>query len=108
MVDVLYIEEVFNMAVPKQKHTKSRRNKRRANIFLKAPTLSVCPKCGKPVLSHSLCFNCGYYKGVEVIDVLKKLTRKEKKLKEKEMAVKEGEKRKGKQKPLSWEELSKK
>ena len=94
------------MGVPKQKHTKSRRNKRRAHIFAKAPTLSLCPKCKKPVLPHTICWNCGYYKGVEVIDVLKKLTKKERKKREKEMKSKEKEE--GKAKPLTMEELSRK
>ncbi len=96
------------MAVPKQRHTKSRRNKRRANIFLKASSLTTCPKCGKPVLSHTACFNCGYYKSIEVIDVLKKLTKKERKQKEKEISAKGTEEKEGQKKPLSWEGLSKK
>ena len=66
--------------------------------------MSVCPKCGKPVRPHTICESCGYYKGKQVIDVLKKLTKKEKKKKEKEM--KEGEKTA--KKPLTMEELSKK
>jgi len=44
---------------------------------------------------------------VEVIDVLKKLTKKERKAKEKEMKEREKEETK-KGKPLSWEGLSKK
>lgn len=98
------------MAVPKQKHTKSRRDKRRANISIKPLTLSVCPKCGKPVLSHIACLGCGYYRGREVIDVLKKLTKKEKKQKEKEMKDKETvEKKEAKrERDLSLEGLSKK
>ena len=96
------------MTVPKQRHTKSRRNKRRANIFLKAPALVLCPKCGKPVLPHTACLNCGYYKGTEVIDVLKKLGRKERKQKEKELALKEKEQGAAEKKPLNWEGLSKK
>jgi large subunit ribosomal protein L32 len=94
------------MAVPKQRHTKSRRNKRRANIFLKASGLTLCPKCKKEVLPHTVCSNCGYYKGQEVIDVLKKLGRKEKKQKEKEMQAGK-EETKSQKKPLSWEGLSK-
>lgn len=94
------------MAVPKQRHTKSKRNKRRMHLFLEAPFLSRCPKCGHPVLPHTVCQNCGYYKGVEVIDVLKKLTKKERKKREKEMKAKEAEEKK--EKPLSWEEMSKK
>jgi len=95
------------MAVPKQKHTKSRRNKRRAHLFIKKPTLSLCPKCKKPVLPHTVCLNCGYYKGKEVIDVLKKLDKKERKKKEKE--IKAGESKEKKEaKPLTMEELSRK
>jgi len=92
------------MAVPKQKHTKSRRNKRRMHIHINAPVLTKCSKCGKPVLPHTVCFNCGFYKGVEVIDVLKKLDRKERKKKEKEIQGKE----ESAKKPLSMEGLSKK
>lgn len=97
------------MAVPKQRHTKSRRNKRRMHLFLKAPVLSICGKCGKEILPHTTCLNCGYYKGREVVDVLKKLDRKEKKKREKEMNAKEKEEKGGeKEKSLTWEGLSKK
>lgn len=75
------------------------------HLFLKAPFLTKCPKCGKPVLPHTVCLNCGYYKGREVIDVLKKLDRKERKKREKEMEAKKEEKG---EKSLSWEGLSKK
>jgi len=36
-------------------------------------------------LPHTACKNCGYYKGKEVVNVLGKLTKKEKKLREKEI-----------------------
>lgn len=94
------------MAVPKQHRSKSRQAQRRMHIFLKAPKLNICPKCGKPVLPHRVCLNCGFYKGAEVIDVLKKLTKKEKKKREKEMAAKEKEGEKTKS--LNMEELSRK
>ena len=94
------------MAVPKQRHTKSRRNKRRLHIFVKPPSLTYCPKCKKPVRPHTVCLNCGYYKEEEVIDVLKKLTKKERKKKEKEMKGKEREEKTAKS--LTMEELSKK
>jgi len=95
--------------VPKQRKTKSRRNQRRMHIFTKEPALTKCLKCGKPVLPHTVCLNCGYYKGVEVIDVLKKLTKKERKKREKEMETK-GKEEAGakKEKPLTWEEMSRK
>ena len=90
------------MAVPKQHRSKSRQGQRRMHIHLKRPVLTVCPKCGKPVLPHTLCNECGYYNGKEIIDVMAKLTKKEKKTKEKEITEQE------KQKTLSPEELSKK
>jgi large subunit ribosomal protein L32 len=95
------------MAVPKKRGTKSRRDKRRSQIFLKKPNLSKCQKCGKLVLPHTVCSFCGYYNGKEVIDVLGKLDKKEKKKKEKEL--KEMEKGEPKKKRnLDWKELSKK
>jgi len=94
------------MAVPKQKHTKSRRNKRRSHHALKKKHFSFCPKCGSPILPHRLCLNCGTYAGREVIDVLAKLTKKERKKKEKEMIVQEKEKATGEE--LTMGELSKK
>ena len=90
------------MAVPKQHKTKSRRDQRRMHIFIKQPHLVFCPKCHQPMLPHTVCQNCGYYKGVQIIDVLKKLTRKEKKEKEKEIHGGKNEKRA----PLTMESLS--
>ena len=77
------------------------------HLFLKKPSLSLCPKCSKEVLSHTICWNCGYYKGQEVVDVLKKLTKKEQKQRKKEMKVK-GKGEKEREKPLTFEGLSKK
>ncbi|MBU4285056.1 50S ribosomal protein L32 [Patescibacteria group bacterium] len=104
------------MPVPKQRHTKSRRNRRRSHLKLKKRTLGSCPKCGEPILPHHICAFCGFYNGVERIDVLAKLEKKAKKKKEKELKEHEGEVKEtakamptGRQvKPLSLEELSKK
>ena len=93
------------MAVPRSKHTKSRQGKGRMHQFLEKPALTLCPHCGKAVLQHTVCLNCGYYKGVEVIDILGKLSKKEKKKREKELGKKEEEEG---EKPLTWQELSKK
>lgn len=95
------------MAVPKKKTTRSRTNRRRLHIYIKPANLVACSKCKKPSRPHALCHNCGYYKGRLVIDVLAKLTKKERKAKEKEMAGKEKE-RQPKKKALSWEEMSRK
>jgi large subunit ribosomal protein L32 len=66
----------------------------------------LCPKCKKPVLPHTVCLNCGFYKGTEVLDVLGKLTKKEQKHRAKEM--KEVEKESKQEKPLTMENLSQK
>lgn len=73
------------MAVPKQRHNQSRRDRRRGNIFIKAPVLIKCPKCGKPVLPHTVCGYCGFYKGKELINVMAKLEKKEQKKRAKEI-----------------------
>jgi large subunit ribosomal protein L32 len=90
--------------VPKWNHTKGSRNQRRMHLHATAPALTVCRKCAKPVRPHSICDNCGYYKDVQVFDVMAKLTRKEKKQKEAEMKAQE----KAGNKELSAAELSKK
>jgi len=94
------------MAVPKQGHTRAKVGKSRMHKFIKPVRLSVCPKCKKPVLSHTVCLNCGFYKGNEVINVLASLTKKEKKIREKQ--IKTAEKETKRDKPLTVEELSKK
>jgi len=56
------------MAVPKRKTSRSRRGKRRAHQHLISPTLSLCPKCKSPKLSHRICPTCGYYKSKAFIE----------------------------------------
>ena len=92
--------------VVRMRHTRSATGQRRSHHALKKVRFSKCPKCGTEVLSHTICQNCGAYKGREVIDVLKKLAKKERKTKEK--ALKEQEKKAGEEKPLDAKELSKK
>lgn len=94
------------MPVPKKRHTKSRRDRRRAHQALKKLLLVPCSHCGELILPHRVCPSCGYYKGKMVVDVLAKLDKKERKEKEKELRAKEREAAAGK--PLSLEQLSKK
>ncbi len=94
------------MAVPKQGHTRAKVGKSRMHKYIKPVHLNICPKCKKPVLSHTVCLNCGFYKGNEVINVLANLTKKDKKVREKEM--KNIEKNKKEENPLTMEEVSKK
>jgi large subunit ribosomal protein L32 len=55
------------MAVPKQRTSRAKRDKRRSHDALQAPARSVCPQCNEPKLPHRVCRNCGTYRGREVI-----------------------------------------
>ena len=50
---------------PKNKSSKARRDKRRANWKMSAPTLVKCPKCGELMI----CKACGSYNKKEIIAV---------------------------------------
>jgi large subunit ribosomal protein L32 len=55
------------MAVPKQKQSHSRTNKRRSQHKVSAPSVVDCPHCHSPRLPHRVCAVCGYYAGREVV-----------------------------------------
>lgn len=57
---------------PKKRHSRQRQGKRRAAIKLVAPKTIICPNCTSSILAHTVCKNCGFYKGREVIDMTKK------------------------------------
>lgn len=52
---------------PKNKSSKGRRDKRRANWKMSAPTLVKCSKCGELMMPHRVCKNCGSYNKKEII-----------------------------------------
>lgn len=94
------------MAVPKQRKTKGRRNNRRMHIYIEAPNLTSCTHCGKKIKPHTVCYNCGYYGKEEIINVMEKLDKKERKRREKDISAK-GKEEKEKE-SLTIEGLSKK
>ena len=55
------------MATPKGKISKARKHSRQANWKLSLPTIVECPQCHQMKLSHRVCKQCGYYKGVQVV-----------------------------------------
>ncbi len=56
-------------ALPKRKSSKQRKNNRRSHLALQSPALTRCPECNAVSLSHTVCENCGTYKGVQVLKV---------------------------------------
>jgi large subunit ribosomal protein L32 len=56
------------MPNPKRRHSKARRDKRRAHDALATPTLSSCPNCGEAKLPHRACPSCGQYRGRQIIE----------------------------------------
>ncbi len=60
--------EIFKMAVPKKKISKSRRNMRRSHDALKANTYEECSACGELKRPHHVCASCGQYNGRDVVD----------------------------------------
>ena len=77
--------------VVRMKHTKGKRNRVRSHHALKAARFTVCSHCKKSVTPHVMCANCGYYAGRQIVDVLAKLDKKERKKKEKELHAHEEE-----------------
>ncbi len=57
------------MAVPKNKISKARRDKRRATYKLSVPGMIECPKCKALIRPHRICSACGFYKNREVVKV---------------------------------------
>lgn len=62
---------------PKRRHSIARKGKRRAAIKLTANKANICKNCQSLYLPHTICANCGYYKGKQII-----ATKSEKKIAE--------------------------
>ena len=54
------------MAVPKKRTGHSAQGSRRANWKATKPETTKCPNCGATVLTHTVCTECGTYKGQRV------------------------------------------
>jgi large subunit ribosomal protein L32 len=55
------------MAVPKERTSKARRDRRRSHLALSRPALVPCQQCRQLKRPHHVCGNCGTYDGREVI-----------------------------------------
>ena len=55
------------MAQPKRRWSKARTGSKRSTWKIEETNLSTCSHCHQPVRPHTVCSNCGYYDGKEVI-----------------------------------------
>ncbi|HMK43486.1 MAG TPA: 50S ribosomal protein L32 [Dissulfurispiraceae bacterium] len=60
------------MANPTHRHSRSRRDKRRANWKGETTNLAACPECKEPKQPHRACTSCGTYNGKKVLEVISK------------------------------------
>ena len=51
------------MAHPKRRQSKTRTAKRRTHDVAVAPTGVACSNCGALNIAHTVCCECGYYRG---------------------------------------------
>jgi large subunit ribosomal protein L32 len=56
-------------ALPKRKHSKGRRDRRRAHDRLQPLALVPCDNCGEMHPPHTVCPACGTYHGRTVLEV---------------------------------------
>jgi large subunit ribosomal protein L32 len=57
------------MPNPKRRHSKGRRNRRRAHDGLAARSFAECSNCHELRMPHRACPHCGHYKDREVLEV---------------------------------------
>ncbi len=56
------------MAQPKRRQSKTRTAKRRTHDKATMPTLAVCSNCGATHIYHTVCGECGHYRGKLAIE----------------------------------------
>lgn len=61
---------------PKKRHSRARQGKRRAHIKLVPQKVYMCANCAKPTVPHTVCRQCGYYDGRQVLVINKTIVRK--------------------------------
>jgi len=56
------------MAHPKRRQSNARTAKRRTHDKAITPTLAICSNCGSWHVFHTVCSDCGYYRGKLAIE----------------------------------------
>ncbi len=60
------------MPNPTSRHSRARKNKRRANWKISMPNIELCPECQEPKLPYRVCMSCGTYNGKKILEVVEK------------------------------------
>ena len=68
----------------RMRHTKGHTRNRRSHHRISSPRLTTCSECGEKHLMHRVCPTCGKYRGKVVIDMEKKIAKREEKTKRRE------------------------
>ena len=69
--------------VVRMRHTKSHTANRRSHHALKSTNFAKCENCQELKKGHTVCNSCGFYRGMKVLDLVKKIEKKQKKEKAK-------------------------
>lgn len=76
---------IWNVMTVRMRHTKGQTGSRRSHHKLTEVRFSVCPSCKATHVRHTMCANCGTYRGRTVVDAKgiaeKRLVRRNDKLK---------------------------
>ncbi len=74
---------ILLLMVIRMRHTRSHTGNRRSHHALTAKNFTVCSNCKEAKETHIVCKKCGFYRGRKVIDVVKKVEKKQEKKKAK-------------------------
>jgi len=61
------------MAVPKRKTSKSRKGMRRSHHRIELPPIVKCSNCGSMKVRHTICSECGFYRGKSILATAEEL-----------------------------------
>ena len=69
--------------VVRMRHTKSHTANRRSHHALESTSFAKCENCQALKRRHTVCSACGFYRGKKVVDMIKKVEKKQAKAKAK-------------------------
>ncbi|OGI75595.1 50S ribosomal protein L32 [Candidatus Nomurabacteria bacterium RIFCSPHIGHO2_02_FULL_42_19] len=74
--------------VVRMRSTKSHTKNRRSHHALASTNFVKCENCKELKRNHTVCASCGFYRGMKVVDLVKKAEKKQKKEKAKQAQAK--------------------